>query len=137
MARGATELAMALPVAPLCSSAPCPSVANHKESQSLQRHMEFRMSRIPVQVASPEIGRTAVPGPAAVLTEDTRKWAIPSPGKRNAENPEVAMRRAPGRFLSNTLALAALLLAAAGVQAQTSFGSQPDGTASASQSVTV
>lgn len=95
------------------------------------------MSRIPVQVASPEIGRTAVPGPAAVLTEDTRKWAIPSPGKRNAENPEVAMRRAPGRFLSNTLALAALLLAAAGVQAQTSFGSQPDGTASASQSVTV
>jgi sugar lactone lactonase YvrE len=103
--------------------------------------MELPMRTIQVQVASPEIHKATRPGPAAVLTESTRKWASRSGSDHNAASSAravVAKRGALGQFRSWTLALAAFLLTAASAHAQAIFSTpQPVGATSGQQNVTV
>ncbi len=98
------------------------------------------MNRTPVQVASSELDGTTVSGTAGVLTENTSRPARTLVSRRRQEKSSGAfavMPGAPRRLLSTTLAIAAMLFVAAGSQAQVSYGSQNDGTASAAQNVTV
>ena len=95
------------------------------------------MSRIPVQVASPEIHGTTMPGPASFLTEGAQEWANHSKSDRSSARPATVQPFALGQIRSWTLVLAAGLLAAAGAQAQAVFGTQPVGATSGAQNVTV
>jgi len=97
------------------------------------------MSRIPDQAASPEIDRTTKPGAASVFSASTPARASSGQSGRGATEPAPAIRQkfSPRQIRSQALALAALLLAAAGARAQAVFGPQPVGSPSGGQNVTV